>query len=101
MREYKSVLDLTVPFVHKEPEWYATHDTDHICIHCKENPTVKTELRLVPWCTRCYILMGTKHDGTTVKQTTRGIAQDLEDLRKGKVEVKSEVAQVREIVVES
>jgi hypothetical protein len=97
---YKSPLERLVPFVPKDSEWYANRDNWKLCTHCKENEIPKTKFMLVPFCVRCYSLMALKHDGTYIIPEFRvGLAQDFDDLQKGKVKVTNETA-VKEIIVE-
>ena len=97
---YKSPLSRLVPFVEKPSEWYADKANWKLCTHCKENEVPKTKFMLVPFCVRCYTLMALKHDGTYIEPEFRvGLAQDFDDLQKGKVKV-IDVPVTKEIISE-
>lgn len=60
--------------------------TEKMCWHCGEFPIMETELKALPWCTRCYAKMFEKMDGTYIQHDSIPALQKLlADQKDGKL----------------
>ena len=101
MNHSYSAIQRIVPYVSKPSEWYADKNNWSKCNWCKENECVKTKFGLIAWCKRCYDLHSLRHDGTYITPEFRvALAQDFDDLAKGKVEIQQQERMIKDIIQE-